>query len=297
MNKKVLISCPISNRDYILPYYLRHIYNLDYNKKNINIYWIINNSKPNDKSYDLLNEFKNKYNNKYNSIIIEIFNSKENFYDTNERSNSNRVKYIYSWLAILRNKILKKCVDLNCDYLFSNDSDILIRPDTLNRLLGHNEHIVSSLIYNGYIHIPKNISNDYNPIKNAYRFPNILKKINSVNELTEMDKIFFINSGIDTIDRIYTHISNYRIKFPEKNPINKLINVDYTGASILMSKDVCKKTRYEKNKVYGEDEPFCYSAKQAGFQLYCDVSLFQYHCMNQDILNYFLDNGFIEKIK
>ena len=274
MDKKILISCGVSSRDWILPYYLKHIYNLDYNKKLIDIYWIVNNS--NDNSLNLLHEFRQKYKNEYNSIHIEIYNNSEIPAET--RTTKIREEYVYAWLSIIRNKILKMCIKLQCDYLLSSDSDILVSSDTLNRLLSHNLPIVSALIYNGYLHAT---------YEEAYKYPNILKK-SSIPLPESQIKL--------STDRRYKHIVNYRTKHPEKNPVGKLIEWDFTGACDLMSVDVCKSTKYGWS-VYGEDEVWSYEARKNGFHLYADISLYNnLHCMTKDVLEYFIKNSKLEEI-
>jgi len=262
MDKKILISCGVSSRDWILPYYLRHVYNIDYDKKLIDIYWIVNNS--NDNSLKLLHEFRKKYENEYNSIKIEIYNNSE--IPAEERSTKVREEYIYTWLSKIRNKILNKCVKLKCDFLLSSDSDILVTSDILKRLLSHNKSIVSSLIYNGYLHTT---------YEDAYKYPNILKQ---------------------TSYRKYKHIVNYRTKYPEKNPHGKLIQCDLTGACILISLDVCKKTEYGWS-TFGEDEVFSYNCRANGYCLFVDISLYNnLHCMDKDVLKYFIENNRLEEI-
>lgn len=166
-----------------------------------------------------------------------------------------REKFIYDHLSRCRNIIFENC---KSDYLFSLDSDILVRSDTLNRLLSHNKHVCSSLIYNGYILFPES----------PYKYPNILYK--------------------DDLG-IYRHIVNYRVKYPEKNEIGKLIEVDATGAITLIHNSVCKKTKYSWHK-QGEDVAWSESVKQNGWQLYCDVSCFNYHIMSPEYLIKYLNN-------
>ena len=264
VNKKILIGLPVSSRDWVLPHFLERVLSQDYDKKNIIIYFIANNIT--DNSLKILKNFKQENKDKYIDIIIEEINSKTFFQD--ERIASVRETFTYEWLGFLRNKLLKKCVELDCDYLLSCDSDILLRPDTITRLVSHKLHIVSSLIYNGYI---------TEGIENAYLYPNILKEI---------------------APRNYTHIVSQRTKYPEQNPIGKLLKVDFTGACILISKDVCKVARYTNpiavtSHNQGEDEFFCLSARAYKYELFCDVSVFNLHCMNEDILKYFLDNELV----
>lgn len=254
-DQKILVACPVHSRDWVIPYYLRNLYNLDYEKKLIDIYWIINNST--DSSFSLLQNFKRQYKNEYNSIELEVYNSKHKF--TDDRKLDIRMKSTYYWLSELRNKMLKKCLVLNADYLFSSDCDILFKRDILKRLLAHNKPIVSSLIYNGYL-VAK--SSD-----EAYKYPNILRKIDN---------------------NRYEHIVNYRVKNYDHNPMGTLIPCDLTGACILISKEVCAKAKYAWHQL-GEDEYFCRSAKQAGYDIWCDVSMYSQHVMSPELLEQFKD--------
>lgn len=256
-DKKILIACPVNSREWIIPYYLRNLLNLDYDRKLIDIYWIINNSS--DKSLTLLLEFKQLYEHEYNSIEIEVYNSKNKF--TDERKMEIRTRHSYYWLAELRNKLLKKCLDLDADYLFSSDCDILFKRDILRRLILHNKHIISSLLYNGYV-VAKSFDD-------ACKYPNILRKVDT---------------------NRYEHIVNYRVKYPEKNPIGTIISCDLTGACILISKEACFKAKYGWH-IQGEDEYFCRSAKQAGFDIWCDISMYSQHVMSPELLEQFKDFG------
>jgi len=252
-DKKILVACPVNSRGWIIPYYLRNLLKLDYDKKLIDIFWIVNNCT--DNSLALLKEFKKEHEKEYNSIGIQVYNSKIKF--TDDRKMEIREKYSYYWLAELRNRLLKKCVALNTDYLLSSDCDILFKSDILKRLLSHNKHIVSSLLYNGYL-VAK--SKD-----EAYKYPNILRKADN---------------------NRYEHIVTYRVRYPEKNSVGTLLPCDLTGACILISKEVCSKVKYGWHK-QGEDEYFCHSAKQAGYDIWCDISMFSQHVMSPEFLEQF----------
>ena len=284
MDKRILIGCPVHNRELYLPHYLKHIHNINYDKKLIDIYWIVNNST--DATYDILKDFKEKYKDEYNSVTIDVFNNKK--YPKDQRNLQTREK-IYHWLSDLRNKLLKKCTSLNCDYLFSCDSDILVPSDIITRLLYHKKDFVASLIYNGYLAPPVEIIhnkalgiatkkpiNDYNAIENAYKSPNILKATHvSKDERGEFSVV-------------YKHIVNYKVKNPNLNPINTLTEVDFTGAVFLCSQELCTKSFYAWHK-QGEDEVFSRVAKMQGYKLYCDLSLYSQHCMSEKILNMYLN--------
>jgi len=254
-NKTVFLSAPVSNRDWVISYYLRNLYNLDYNKKLISIFWVINNSK--DDTMKLLFDFKNKYESEYESIRIEIFN--DSSVPKDERTVEVREKYIYQRLADLRNYCVREFLRTNCDYFFSCDSDILIRKDCLSRLVSHEKDFCSALIYNGYLFHPEDPS----------AYPNILK-------LVENDR--------------YKHIVNYRTKHPESNFEKPLIRCDFTGAVFTMSRKACSVVRYEWHR-QGEDEPASKSIREAGMEIFCDVYNYNQHVMDEKFLEQFKSFG------
>jgi hypothetical protein len=265
LEHKILLGCPISNRGWILPYYLRSIENLDFNKTQILLYFIVNNS--NDNTLDLLLDFQSKNKNKYIDIIIERMNSNKEYQDARTEI---RQEYGYKWLSILRNRLLDVCVKKKCTHFFSVDSDIVFSSDTLKRMLEHNVDIVSNLIYNNYI-VSRMELKDYSK---AYLCNNILQ---------------------DLGNRRYNHII-YKTRNPKNNTYGELTPVDFTGAISLIKRDVCKKAKYDINTMWGEDEPFGYSARKLGFKQYCDISTFHYHCMDEKVLKWFIEHGWIEKL-
>lgn len=252
--KKILIGVPVHNRAWILPLYLKHIKNIEYDKSLISLYFIVNNT--NDNSLNILKEFKKEHEKEYRNIFLEVQNSKIVFEDA--RKDALRKKYTYEWLSRLRNKILKKTVDLNCDYLFSCDTDILVNPNIISDLLNYNKDCVASLIYNGYELY----------FKEFYKFPNILKK-----------------QGID-----YKHIVNYWTSNHSKCPKEKLMEVDYTGAVFLASKEVCRDSGYAYGS-QGEDEKWSESVIKAGYKLYCVPSVYSQHIMGQKFLDMYLEGS------
>ena len=264
VDKKILISCPISDREWVLPQYLEKLYSIDYPKKLISFYFIINHSS--DKSSDIIKEFKRKYKHEYGHIKIEFYDSRNRFKD--DRGSKTRSELTYHWLSELRNKIINECVKRNYDYLFSCDSDILVPSDIIKRLLSHKKDMVASLIYNGYLYTPPKALSTYEPMDNAYKYPNILKG----NPYTG-----------------YKHIVNYGVKNP--NLINEdecLQEVDFTGAVFLATRQVCEVGRYKWHS-QGEDEPFCRSIKDKEYNIYCDLSCYSQHMMNEEILRKYLN--------
>lgn len=263
MSKKVLIACPINNREWVLPLYLKHLEGIDYPKSLISFYFILNNST--DNSDKILKEFKDRNKNVYNHIKIEICNSKINFKDT--RDTKIRIENTYSWLALLRNKILKECIKRKHDFLFSCDSDIIVKADILKRLMSHDKDMISSLIYNGYLFKPQDADDMYDSILNAYKFTNILNKVNM--------------SG-------YQHICDDRIQNPQL-VTNGIVEVDFTGAVFLAKREVCEAGKFKWDK-QGEDEPFCKSVKGSGYKIYCDLGMYSQHMMSESIMGMYKDD-------
>lgn len=257
MDKRILLSTGIHNRDWCLPYYLRNILNLQYNKKLIDIYWIVNNCSPNDKSLKILKDFEKLHKDEYNSIQIEIKNSKDKF--TDDRTSKTRESKSYLWLSEIRNLIFKKCVSLNCTHLLSIDSDILVSPTLLNDLLSANQPITASLIYNGYIFSPES----------PWQYPNVLKYEGNGN---------------------YTHIVNYYVKNPDKAPKDKILPCGGTGAVCLISREVCENTYYKWHKL-GEDLGWSDVCREKGYQMYFMPHAYSQHVMGEQLLDQFKNFG------
>lgn len=237
----ITIAAACRNREFVIDRYLDHIDNISYPKNHISLYFLINDSKDNTES--ILRQFKQIHNHEYNSIIIETMNRK---IPEDIRSTKIRNEFIYNHLSILKNHIMSK---VNTDKLLFIDSDILVPDDIINNLLNANKDIISSLIYNGYLHCPEA----------PYKFPNIMR-------LEE--------------DGIYKHIYNYYVKNASTLSDQKLCKVDLTGAVFLLDKKVYKNVKFGYH-CQGEDAYFCKMAQDQGFELWCDISTFSNHVMNK----------------
>lgn len=249
----VTIGCPIRNRSAYIPYYLENIYSLTYDKKLISLHFLVNNST--DNSEQLLLNFKSQHEHEYRKIIIEHF-QKKHYKPEDERTNDARLSSIYKHLVNLRNTLLSRVGD--SDFLFSVDSDIMLQPNTLNKLLSAQKDAVAGLIYNGYLEYPESY----------WKYPNILN-LNQVGE--------------------FEHISNWYIKNASNLKESKLIPVDGTGAIILLSNKICKETQYSYNQ-QGEDMGWSLDCKRKGYQLYCDISAFAHHLMSEQMLDKYIKN-------
>lgn len=141
------------------------------------------------------------------------------------------------------------------DFYISIDSDIMIKKDTIKQLVSRNVDICSALILNGYLYSPES----------PEIYPNILNKLPN---------------------GTYKHIINYEKK--------GLLSVDFTGAIVAIKKDVTKNkyVKYNFNS-QGEDEPFCSSAINQGYKIYCDTNCRCTHVMNEEFLDKYIRGEFV----
>lgn len=138
---KVLIAAPIRNRAWILNQYMACLGNLN-TPDNLFYYFILNDCT--DESKNILHY--------YNVLDIEEinFNTPSDMGENGMgRSGLTRSVHTYKTLSILRNRILDYAREReDIDYIFSIDSDILVKPDILNKLIDTGKNIVAALISN-----------------------------------------------------------------------------------------------------------------------------------------------------
>jgi hypothetical protein len=206
-----------------------------------------------------LQQFKFFYGLEYASVQID-FMHKHKLPD-DARVLHIRNNYIYQWLSDLRNNLLFMCVKLKCDYLFSCDTDILVPSNVISDLILDEKSICASLIYNGYLFTPKGANSSYDTIMMAYKYPNILNIIKDTN---------------------YEHVVNYHVKNPNLCDKDKLINIDATGAALIIPHDVCRDTRYKWDK-QGEDIAWSRDCQAKGYKLYCKPSVYSQHIMSEPL--------------
>jgi hypothetical protein len=212
--------------------------NIDYPKKRIKLYFLINNCT--DGTDDELRRFKEKYKNEYLDIILEKYKMP---YRKDMRHTKHRQE-IYSRLSELRNHVLN---NIQTDYFFSVDSDIIVKENVLKELLNANKDIIAAVINNDKI------------LRPYLKYPDIRTNLLINNYYGENKEKIQIK-----------HYMNF--------PLNEIIEIDYTGAVYLMTKEVCKTVRYGYHK-QGEDITFCLNAKEQGYKLYAHTGLWQEHIM------------------
>jgi glycosyltransferase involved in cell wall biosynthesis len=240
----VTIGCPIRNREKYITPYLECIKKINYPLDKITLLFVLNDS--NDNTGSILNSFKK--NNSYLFHKIKILTYNQNTPE-DARVDSVRKKYTYNSLSKLRNYWLSQ---IKTDYAFSIDSDIMIKPNSLQKLLSHNKDYVAGLIINGYLFDPKN----------PYKYTNMLHK---------------------TVGG-YKHINTYND--------NEILEVDFTGAVMLLSRIACRLGRFGYHE-QGEDQVFCESLQKNGIKLYVDTSVKCTHCMSEEYLEKYINGDFV----
>lgn len=138
----VVLGCPVQNRAWVLPYYLKHIYELDYPKKDLTLWFLVNDSK--DATLQILEEFAKLHKEEYGKI--EIQNDFYGFHPDNR--NKGRSSRSFHQFTYVRNKWVEGLKKLNADWVFSVDSDILIPSNCLKKLINNDKDICSMLVNN-----------------------------------------------------------------------------------------------------------------------------------------------------
>jgi len=125
---KLAIGCPVYNREWSLPRWFQCIFNQKMDPKKIDLVFAYTEGDDNTK--DVLE----KYGEKFNSLNILDCNDLKAF--------GNRDADRYFSLVILRNRIIDKLREIQPDYYFSYDSDILLPDGTLKGLIKDKKDIV-----------------------------------------------------------------------------------------------------------------------------------------------------------
>lgn len=240
--KRVLIAAPVRDRAWILYDYLDRIKKLDLSGVEAYYYFIVDYSL--DDSVDIVKESTKGWDN----CEVEVI--PEHQIPVDEDSRVNRLQNgIYPHLKELRQQILDKAKELDVDYLFSVDSDVLIEPNTLQRLLSHEKDFVY-LSTTGFD-------------KSQFRAAWTLKGIPN------------------------NRFSKPSLRLWKSTNSGGLVPVYYAGMGFLVSKEVINKCSYyfEPNQLetnlllrnYGEDCWFGCSADHVGIPRYLDEGCLALH--------------------
>ncbi len=119
---RIVIGCPIKNRGWILPEYLKALEAIDYHNKEYLMY-------ENDSTDDTLIQLRNHK----SASIYNLYSAWPSTTPGSERTEYGKNEYAH--LANVRNRFLELFLDTKGDYLLSIDSDIIVHANIINELL------------------------------------------------------------------------------------------------------------------------------------------------------------------
>lgn len=218
---KVAIGSIIRNRAWILPDYLAALQSMRIIPERGYLF-IENDSE--DETPDILIDFADK---------VEVF-AKVALVKTGVESWDHH-QYDYANLAGLRNRLLEWFLATGADFLMSVDSDVIVQPDTFEKLLSTATHLRTS----GIVGAP--ICNVAGQLLDGHTPGNFMVLENGA----------------------YRHPSTY--------PMAGDYAVDLTGAVYLIPRWVIEQGARYGNSPQGEDVPFCASAKELGCRIYMNM--------------------------
>lgn len=244
---KLLIGCPIYKRDWILHHWIKCIINQSIDTSNIG--FIFECSPDDEETIKILNIWK-KLDKNIPHFDIRIREDIPHF----EHMNNGRQWTIskYENMVSLRNSLLDKARELDPDYYFSLDSDILIQDyNTLELLIAHiksGADAVSPLMF-------------MTPVGDLY--PSVMT---------------WAKDGTDKARRE----RRYRI--------GSYFKADVIMAAKMMSKQVYNNVDYRLHE-QGEDVGWSHNAMLNGFKLYSASYIYAPHIMSKEMYKTFLSEG------
>jgi uncharacterized protein (DUF736 family) len=244
---KVLIGCPIYKRDWILSYWISCLVRQTIDMSNIGFVFEVS---PDDRETILILESWKKIDTSIPYFEIKIRKDIPHFQHENNGRQWNVSKY--ENMVNLRNSLLKTAREIEPDYYFSLDSDILlINPKTIELLISH--------INSG--------ADGVNPL--MFMTP---VGVNYPSVMT------WKNDG-----------SNRAFRLPEYN-LGSYFKTDVIMAAKMMSKKLYSQVDYSVHP-QGEDVGWSWNCKLKDMNLYCASYIYAPHIMSPIMLEQFKSHG------
>jgi len=145
---KILLGMPVRNRGRVIGSTLSSIYQQKYPRKKIGCYFLLNDST--DNTEEILTSFQKKYREEYRFIEIEKINLGT---PPDIRSRPHMMpkpipynrQEIYKALCQLNNMVLERLLKDDAEYLFAVDSDTLLQPDCLAKLVKARRKVITTI--------------------------------------------------------------------------------------------------------------------------------------------------------
>lgn len=244
---KILIGCPIYKRDWILHHWIKCVVNQSIDLKNIGFVFEV--SSEDTKTLEILNIWKR--------IQKEIPYFELKYRDDiphfeHEENSRQWTMSKYANMVSLRNSLLETAREVEPDYYFSLDSDILLEnQNTIELLTAHiksGADAVNPLMF-------------MTPIGDQY--PSVM------------------NWRLDVPHKAYRE---------QRYPLGTYFKSDVIMAAKMMSKKVYNSINYSIHE-QGEDLGWSYECKLNGYNLFCASYIYAPHIMSKTMYENYLRDG------
>ena len=244
---KLLIGTPMYKRSWILPHWIRCLVNQSVSFKDIGFVFEVS---PDDRETISSLEAWKKFDKNIPYFEIKVREDIPHFEHESNGRQWNLSKYLN--MVSLRNSLLKTVREVQPEYYFSLDSDILLtNPNTIELLIAH--------------------------IKSG------ADAVNPLMFMTPMGTLYpsVMNWRKDIPEKAYRQ---------EKYDLGTYFQSDVIMAAKMMNKDVYSTIDYSLHE-QGEDVGWSLSCKQEDFKLYCASYIYAPHIMSEVFYQSFLQNG------
>lgn len=254
-NERVLIGSPIHRKPAILKEFLESLTKLDTDGIELSYFFIDDNKEI--ESTNLLHQFSQEING------VTLISTKTNdTYLCDENSHFWNDNLIWK-VAAFKNQMIDFALKNDYDYLFLIDSDIVLHPKTIQRLIKTRKDIISEIFWTKWQ--KDNIELPQVWVQDEYEFYTKDKKL--------------------TDEEILNQSSEF-IKALRKPGIYE---VGGLGACTLLSKHALQKgvnfNRIKNLSFWGEDRHFCIRAVALGLNLYVDTHYPAFHIFRESELS------------
>lgn len=285
---RVLIAAPVRQKASILNEFLKSIVRVDKGNNSISYYLVDDNVEA--ESVSLLKDFAEKHENVILQKAEELLSGvKDNQYicdDNTHHWNAENIERI----TVMKDAIIRYCIEKQFDYLFLIDSDIVLDSRALLHLISRNVEIVSNVFYTQW-------SPNGPLVPQCFWIPDVYQQYKSFNKPLSVEEATQIKRDLYA-----------RIRVPGIYKVNGL------GACTLIKYSALKAgVRFEpipNLSLPGEDRHFCIRAGALGIDLFMDSVYPAYHIFREEYISRvdeFVQNGFsldmcqtfveIEKVK
>ncbi len=218
---KTVVGSIIRNRAWVLPDYLKALWSMRVSDQ-VSYLFLENDSE--DETLKLLQRFK-RNKSAMRPITVKSITTGVPGWDHH--------RYNYSNLASIRNQLLEMFLETDADFFMSVDSDVIVQPDTFERLLETHQRTA------GVVGAP--VCNIADASLDGHTPGNFM----------------VFERGV--------------LQHPAHYPLAGEYEVDLTGAVYLIPRWVVEQgARYGEDPL-GEDIPFCAAVKAAGCRIYVNL--------------------------